>query len=114
MKEFRKHILTLFSILFFVLAVIQENQTLKNEPELKLIQAFQQNLLEQESELFNYLNDAEEKLADTFTSGNYATTFSNLNHLFEDKGLGFIIFRDQTMVYWSNNRFTFPNLLSKL
>lgn len=114
MEEFRKYILYALSVLFFLLAVIQENQTLNNHPELKLIQNFNQTLLAQESKLTNHLNKASRKITDTLSSENCVATFSELNHLFEDEGLGFVIFRDKKMVYWSDNQFAFPNLLSKI
>lgn len=114
MEQFRKYILYALSILFFLLAVIQENQTLNNHPELNLIQNFNKTLLDQEAKLKKYLDDGATKITDTLSSENCVSTFSDLNHLFEDEGLGFVIFRDKKMVYWSDNQFAFPNLLSKI
>lgn len=113
MMKFRKYLLPTFSILFFLVASIQEHQTLKHQPEKKLVHTFQQTLLQRELKLSEYLNKAEEKLNNLLPSGNYASTFSDLNTLFESEGLGFIIFKDQKMVYWSSNHFSFPNLPSK-
>ncbi len=113
MREFRKYLLPILSILFFLVASILEHQTLHHQPEKKLIQNFQQTLLKQELKLSGYLNVAEKKITDVLNSGNYASTFSNLNKLFENEGLGFVIFKDQNMVYWSSNHVSFPNLLSK-
>ena len=55
MKLFRKHILFLVSVLFFLLAVILENQILNNQPEEKIIQNFQNTLLDQEFKLSKLL-----------------------------------------------------------
>ncbi|MDP2115453.1 MAG: hypothetical protein Q8K69_15500, partial [Bacteroidota bacterium] len=113
MYEFRKYLFPVLSILFFTLASIQEHQTLKHQPEKKLIQAFQHTLHRQELELSEYLNIAAKRITDSPTSENYATIFSDLNELFEKEGLGFVIFQNQKMVYWSSNHFSFPNLQSK-
>ena len=110
MKEFRKYILIILSVVFFMMATVQENHTLNHQPELKLIAAFQRTFLTQESRLSEYLNDAEKKLEGKIAQINYVSVFSDLNHLFEDEGLGFIVFKDQKMVYWSNNQFAFSNL----
>ena len=113
MKEFRKYIFAILSALFFVLAVVHEHQTLNKDQEIRLIQTFQKALIGQEAKLSNYLTQAEKKLGDSIRTGNYASAFSNLNHLFEDEGLGFMIFEGQKMVYWSSNQFAFPNLQGK-
>ena len=113
MKEFRKYLFPVLSILFFLLAAVQEHRTLKHQPEKKLIQAFQHTLHKQELELSGYLNNVEKRITDNPTSENYATIFSDLNELFENKGLGFAIFQNQKMIYWSSNHFSFPNLQSK-
>lgn len=110
MSEFRKYLLPILSILLFLVASIYEHQTLSHAPEKKLIQSFQQTLLKQELKLSEYLNHAEKKLTNSLSSGNYAFLFSDLNPLFEEQGLGFVIFKDQKMVYWSNNHFSFPIL----
>lgn len=113
MYEFRKYLFPVLSILFFTLASIQEHQTLKHQPEKKIIQAFQHTLHRQELELSEYLNIAATRITDNPTSENYATIFSDLNELFEKEGLGFVVFQNQKMVYWSSNHFSFPNLQSK-
>ncbi len=114
MKKFRKYIIYALPFLFFILAAIQENQTLNNYPEAKLIKKFNKTLLNQESKLSDYLNNTEKKLSDKLLSDDYATAFSELNPLFEDQSIGFIIFKAEKMVYWSNNHFTFPNIQNKI
>jgi len=113
MKEYRKYILSILSVLFFILAVIQEHQTLEKHPEVKMIQAFSKTLHNREAELAEYLNSAEIKLKDSLSSENYVSVFSDLNSLFDDDGLGFVIFKGEKMVYWSSNQFTFPNIRNK-
>ena len=108
MKEFRKYILPILSVLFFLMASLQENLILHQQPEKKLIQTFEHTLHKQELNLAGYLNVIEKKLSDSLTVVDYTATFSYLNPLFEEEGFGFIIFRDQKMVYWSDNHFSFP------
>ena len=114
MKEFKKYIIYALPILFFLLAAIQENQTLNNHPEAKLIKAFSKTLESQDAILTRYLDNTEKKITDTLLTEDYPTTFSELNPLFEDESIGFIIFKGQKMIYWSNNHFTFPNILNKI
>ena len=114
MKVFRKYILFFISLLFFLLAVILENQTLNNHPEAKVIQNFQENLLDQEFKLSKYLTKTELKINDSLSPENYATTFAELNHLFENEGLGFIVYKKMKMIYWSSNQFAFQNILNKV
>lgn len=113
MKEFRKYILPILSVLFFLVASIQENLILHHQPEKKLIQTFQNTLHKQELKLAGYLNVIEKQVSDSLSSGNCAKTFSYLNRLFEEEGFGFIIFHDQKMVYWSDNHFSFPYLTAR-
>jgi len=114
MKVFRKYILFFISVLFFLLAAILENQTLNNHPEVKVIQNFQKTLLDQESKLSTYLTKTELKINDSLSAENYASTFSELNHLFENEGLGFIVYKKLKMIYWSSNQFAFQNILNKV
>ncbi|HZL10275.1 MAG TPA: HAMP domain-containing sensor histidine kinase [Prolixibacteraceae bacterium] len=114
MKEFRKYIFYLLSGLFFILAAIQEYQILNKHPEAKLIQNFQKTILNQEAKLSEYLNDAGKRIADSVSADNCTSTFSDFNQLFEKEGIGLVIFRDQKMVYWSSNQFTFPNLQNRI
>lgn len=113
MKEFRKYIFVLLSVLFFILAAIQEHQTLKKHPEDRLIQAFRKTLLVKEAKLTEYLDQAEKKLTDSLSSENYVSVFSKFNRISEDEGLGILIFKGSKMVYWSSNRFAFANLQGK-
>ena len=113
MNELRKHILFILSVSFFILAAIQEHRNLNQHPEIKQIEIFQKSLLDQNAKLSEYLNAAELKLSDSLTSRNYISSFAELNHLFEEKGLGFLIFNGPKLVYWSNNQFAFSNLRSK-
>ena len=89
MNELRKHILFILSVSFFILAAIQEHRNLNQHPEIKQIEIFQKSLLDQNAKLSEYLNVAELKLSDSLTSRNYISSFAELNHLFEEKGLGF-------------------------
>jgi signal transduction histidine kinase len=113
MTEFKKYLFAILSILFFLVGSVLEHRILYHQPEKELIQTFQQELHQQEFKLLKYLNDVEKKITTNRSPGNYAATYSNLNKLFENEGLGFIILKDQKMVYWSSNHFSFPNLQSK-
>ena len=112
MKEFKKYLLLILSILIFLVASIQEHHALSPEPEKKLIQSFQQTLLKQELKLSEYLNYVEREIKNNLSARNYVSTFHTLNKLFDNDGLGFIIINDQKMVYWSSNHFSFQKLPS--
>ncbi len=113
MKNFRKYIFAALSILFFATAFILEHSLLYHHPEKKLVETFQNTLNEQELQLSDYLNGIEKKVSNSLFAEDYASTFSYLNKLFEEDGFGFIIFKDQKMVYWSSNHFAFPYLTAK-
>ena len=112
MKEFKKYLLLILSILIFLVASIQEHRALSPEPEKKLIKSFQQTLLRQELKLSEYLNYVEREIKNNLSARNYVSTFHTLNKLFDNDGLGFIIINDQKMVYWSSNHFSFQKLPS--
>jgi two-component system, NtrC family, nitrogen regulation sensor histidine kinase NtrY len=113
MTIFRKHILFFISVLFILLAVFLENQTLNNHPEVKVIENFQKTLLDQEFKLSNCLTKTAIKIGDSLSAENYSSTFSELNHLFKDEGLGFLVYKKQKMIYWSDNQFAFQDILNK-
>jgi two-component system, NtrC family, nitrogen regulation sensor histidine kinase NtrY len=114
MEAFKKYILLYISAFVFFVAAITEHQTIHNHPELKAIQRFQETLLSQELKLGSYLTKAELKITENLKPNNYASTFADLNHLFEDEGLGFIVYKKMKMIYWSNNQFAFQNILHKV
>ena len=114
MKEFRKYLFYILSGLFFIVAVILEYQTLHKHPEAKIIREFHVTLLHQEFKLSKHLDQEEKKIIQNLSSNENTTNFSELNPLFEDEGLGFLVFHKQKMVYWSSNQFAFPTIDSKV
>ena len=113
MNELRKHILIILSVVFFISAIIQEHHVLNEHPEAKLIGGFQKTMLAQQSHLAKCLSVAERKLSDSLSTGSFVSRFSYLNPLYQENGLGFVIFNDSKMVYWSSNQFAFPNIQNK-
>jgi len=113
MKILKSYILLIAFALLALLAAIWENQMLNEKPEIKVIRNFQETLLDQEARLTNYLTKAEVKITESLKPENYSSTFSDLNHLFDDEGFGFIIFKKMKMIYWSDNQFAFHNILNK-
>jgi len=110
MKKLRKYILAILSVVFFMMAILQESRTHNHQPEIQLIETFRKTLLSQESKLSVSLDDAVKQLANDPKSENYVAAFSGLNHLFENEGIGLLIFKDQKMVFWSDNHFAYSNL----
>lgn len=104
----------ILAVLFIAVSAVWENQMLNNHPEVKVVGDFQQTLLEQEAKLTDYLTKAEVKITESLKPENYSSTFADLNHLFEDEGFGFIIFKKMKMIYWSDNQFAFHNILNKV
>lgn len=110
MKKLRKYIWAILSVVFFMMAMLQESRTHNHQPEIKLIESFRKTLLTQESKLSVLLDAASRQIKDNPKSENYVAIFSGLNHLFEKEGIGLLIFKDQKMVFWSDNHFAFSNL----
>jgi signal transduction histidine kinase len=96
-----------------VTAFVFEHRSINHQSERRLVQSFQQTLTLQETKLAGYLDEAAKKLAQTNQS-NFASAFAYLNRLFEEEGLGFLIFDHQKLVYWSSNQFSFPNIHTKI
>lgn len=114
MAEFRKYLFPIIAVLLFLAASVLEHRILSHQPEKKLIKSFQQTLFRQEGKLTKILDQVEHKIPRTMPAKNYASTFSAYNNLFEEQGMGILVFRDQKMVYWSSNYFSFPNLASRI
>lgn len=113
MKDYRKYILFLISGIFFLIAIFQEKLTQNINVSSELIEEFEKTLLNQEDEISDYILNIEMKISDTLSSRSYASTFSHLVDLYENKGFGFVIFKSNKMVYWSNNQIAFPNQILK-
>ncbi|MBC8006167.1 MAG: hypothetical protein H7X84_11890, partial [Verrucomicrobia bacterium] len=114
MAEFRKYLFPIIAVLLFLAASILEHRTLSHEPEKKLIKTFQQTLFDQEIKLSKILDEVQKKISGTVPGRNYASAFSPYNNLFEEEGMGILLFKNQEMVYWSSNYFSFPNLESRI
>lgn len=114
MKDFRKYVVYVVTGLLFLLAALLENRTLHQHPEANLIAEFQETLLRQESKLSFYLDREQKKLTEKLSTEDYGAVFSDLNHLFEHEGLGFLLFNKQKLVFWSNNQFAFPNIPGRI
>ncbi|HET6555857.1 MAG TPA: HAMP domain-containing sensor histidine kinase [Prolixibacteraceae bacterium] len=114
MAEFRKYLFPILSVLLFLVASILEHQTLSHQPEKKLIKSFQQTLIDQEEKLSRILDRVEKRIPHSEPARNYASTFADFNHLLEEEGMGILLFKDNKMVYWSSNYFSFPNLAMRI
>ncbi|MGE5394628.1 MAG: ATP-binding protein [Candidatus Saccharibacteria bacterium] len=114
MTKYRKYLLPFLSLLFFLAAALQEHQTLSHKPEHKLIEKFQQTLLEQETKLAASLADAETRITKKKPSASYVSIFSDISKRWEEEGFGILVFKDQDMVYWSSNHCSFANLLIRV
>ncbi len=114
LNRLKKYLLFLLAAVLILGALITENQILNNEPESKAIQNFQKTLLEQESKLSSFLTLSELKITENLKPENYQSTFRDLNQLYEEEGMGFIVYRKMKMIYWSSNQFAFHNILDKV
>jgi len=114
LNRLKKYSLFILASVLILVALITENQILNNEPEVKAIQNFQKTVLEQESKLSSFLTLSELKITENLKPENYQSTFRELNQLYEEEGMGFIVYRKMKMIYWSGNQFAFHNILNKV
>jgi signal transduction histidine kinase len=114
MTKYRKYLLPLLSLLFFLAAALQEHQTLSHKPEQRLIEKFQHTLLVQESKLAESLVEAEKRIIEKKPMASYVSVFSDISKTWEEEGFGILIYKDQDLVYWSSNHCSFGNLLSRI
>ncbi len=92
---------------FFVIAAIIENSLLKKHPETHLIEHFQEQLNENEKLLSHQLDDITGMITSDDFDGNFIRYLNESNLMLEEKGFGYLIFKDNQLKYWSDRSISF-------
>jgi len=85
MMKFKRYIYPILSIIFFLMAIIQEKHTLSHNSEVKLIQSFRKSLLTQDWFLSEQMEKVAKKLGNSPKTLNYLEEFADLNKLYSQK-----------------------------
>jgi len=109
MNKINKYTYLIFAICLFIAAAIIENGLLKKHPEDHLIKEFEQKLHDHEEILNSRIEEISKELSsETFDNNLYSFQEVN-NALYEEYGIGIMIFQSKNLVYWSNRSFSFFN-----
>ena len=105
MEKIKKYYFLIASIVVFAAAFFTEQSAMYNQPETRLVKSFQLNFLSQEKRLERYMD----QIAKVIDSGpvNYISEFARFMPTFENEGLGFLILKQNEIIFWSDNHFGF-------
>ncbi len=103
----KKYLFLLLALACFLLAALLEKGLINKHPEKMLVRHFQRELSEKEAELAYHMEEINETLNDTLFYGNYLESFQPYNDMFQEHGYGFLIFKDNQLVYWSDRSISF-------
>lgn len=109
-----KYSFLIFALCFFGAAAIIENGLLKKHPETHLIRDFQEKFNQHEKELELKLTKVSALAEDENFDGNFSGNLDLSSGLLHDKGFGFLIFRNEELVYWSDRSLSFFDYASDL
>ncbi|WP_321288961.1 ATP-binding protein [uncultured Sunxiuqinia sp.] len=101
-----------FSLLLFIGAFLLEHHVLYHNPEVKLVQTFENKLHNQKDILNAQLDEIEQTLNNPDFDGHFQNAFINYSTIFHDQGLGFVILKGDQLLYWSHNHFAFTSRYS--
>lgn len=112
MKEFlRKYGFFLLTLFFLLLAVVPETGFFGHHPEKQLITGFQEKLHLKESLLDTHLDEVAELASRPGFCDNFLNTMAPFNSLMEKEGVGFLIYRNEKLFYWSDRSVAFRDHL---
>ena len=109
MRRLNKYTYLILALGILITAAVIENGLLKKHPEARLIQEFQQKLIENQNELHRRLEAMKVELADTgielLQEGYYKQKQSQVS----ETGFGFLIYQNDQLVFWTDRSIAFNN-----
>lgn len=109
--KLNKYTYLIVAISFFVIAAIIENNLLRKHPEKRLISDFQQELLLNENTVVSQTQKIAGIVASEDFDENFFDALKEFNHPVEETGIGFLVYREGQLVYWSDRTISFFDLL---
>lgn len=107
----RKYGYFTLAILCMVMAVVLENKFFSNRPGKQSIERFQKKLNDKESYLESRLDEISQISSDPGFCDNFLNGMSPYNNLMETEGIGFLIYRNDKLFYWSDRTIAFRDQL---
>ncbi len=107
-----KYAYLFFAFCLFVAAAIIENGMLQRHPENGLIADFQKKLIQHEQEMDVHLGKIAEMLSSEDFLGEFNQYLNDNNLVVEDQGVGFLIYENGNLLYWSDRAISFNDSIS--
>ncbi len=112
--KLNKYTYLALAIGILVVAAILENGLLRRNPETKLIQDFQTQLLANEEKLQDKLQEIKTVLEDDELDEDISEFFGREQTLIRETGFGAMVFKDSELFFWSDRGIAFYNRLEDL
>ncbi len=112
-KNLTAYLLLFLSVSFFIAGFWAEHRLLDPSQAAKVAKNFEDQLHSRQAVLEQTLQEMALTIEDSRFNGDFQSAFHGLSELFPEKGLGFLIADDQSLLFWSSNRFSFERMLQK-
>jgi two-component system, NtrC family, nitrogen regulation sensor histidine kinase NtrY len=106
-----KHTYLILAVICFAIAFFLENTLFNHQPEKKLISHFQKRLTEKESVLIKRMDEIATLSLNPGFSDKFLSELSPFNLLLEKEGMGFLVYRNRKLLYWSDRAIAFKDHL---
>ena len=103
----RKYIFLISFVLFLLGGIFAENFLTDKKQSLLVSRKFEKTLHNQEKLMTSKLEGIKQTITAVDFNNNFQDSFHQLSSLSEKKGIGFSIIRNNKLLYWSDNRFSF-------
>ena len=112
--KLNKYTFLILAIGILVVAAILENGLLRRNPETKLIDDFQTQLLINETALQNKLQEIKKMLVEEDLDEDISEFFNRDKTLIRETGFGSMVFKNNELFFWSDRGITFYDQLEDL
>ncbi len=109
-KTGKKYALLALALVVLVIAGFVEYGFLNKHPEQWLIHRFQQALYTKEKELDQRLKEITNIVTNPNFQGDYLGKLTAFNQLIDQEGLGFLVFENEDLMYWSDRITSFQSV----
>ena len=110
--KINKYSYLIFALCFFLAAAIIENGLLNKHPENHLIKDFQKKLILHEEEMENHLSEIANMLSSDDFLGAFNQYLNENNLMLEEKGVGFLVYKDSALYAWSDRSISFNDSIN--
>ncbi len=111
--KLNKYTYLVLAVTIMIAAAIIESDLLKRNPETRLIEDFQEGLINNEKQLNLFLKDISEKLENEDIEEDVSDFFTREETLVGETGFGFLIYKAGTLFFWSDRGIAFYNTIDE-